>query len=47
MRYSPARIHLTSDCGLFAYSRPAAKAKLSAMVRGATLARTELAPVPA
>lgn len=37
----PARIHLTSDCGLFAYSRPAAKAKLSAMVRGAALAREE------
>lgn len=43
----PARIHLTSDCGLFAYSRPAAKAKLSGMVRGAALARKELAPVSA
>jgi 5-methyltetrahydropteroyltriglutamate--homocysteine methyltransferase len=39
----PARIHLTSDCGLFAYSRVAAKAKLRAMVTGATLARRELA----
>jgi hypothetical protein len=36
------RIHLTSDCGLFAYSRPAAKAKLRAMVKGAELARQEL-----
>jgi 5-methyltetrahydropteroyltriglutamate--homocysteine methyltransferase len=41
----PARIHLTSDCGLFAYSRVAAKAKLKAMVKGAELARTELAVV--
>jgi 5-methyltetrahydropteroyltriglutamate--homocysteine methyltransferase len=39
----PARIHLTSDCGLFAYSRVAAKAKLRAMVTGAALARQELA----
>lgn len=38
----PARIHLTSDCGLFAYSRVAAKAKLKAMVAGAALARQEL-----
>ncbi|HEY0582972.1 MAG TPA: hypothetical protein VGE94_12370 [Chloroflexota bacterium] len=39
---SPERIHLTSDCGLFAYSRPAAKAKLRAMVRGADLVRQEM-----
>lgn len=39
----PARIHCTSDCGLFAYSRVAAKAKLRAMVAGAALARRELA----
>jgi 5-methyltetrahydropteroyltriglutamate--homocysteine methyltransferase len=39
----PARIHCTSDCGLFAYSRVAAKAKLRAMVAGAALARQELA----
>jgi hypothetical protein len=32
----------SSDCGLFAYSRPAAKAKLRAMVKGAELARQEL-----
>ena len=38
----PARIHVTSDCGLFAYSRAAAKAKLRAMVDGAELARQEL-----
>lgn len=38
----PERIHLTSDCGLFAYARSAAKAKLNAMVRGAALARSEL-----
>ena len=38
----PARIHLTSDCGLFAYARGAAKAKLKAMVNGAELARSEL-----
>jgi methionine synthase II (cobalamin-independent) len=43
MQYvAPERIHLTSDCGLFAYSRPAAKAKLRAMVRGADLVRQEL-----
>jgi 5-methyltetrahydropteroyltriglutamate--homocysteine methyltransferase len=39
---SPERIHLTSDCGLFAYSRPAAKAKLRAMVKGADLVRQQL-----
>jgi methionine synthase II (cobalamin-independent) len=36
------RIHLTSDCGLFAYARPAARAKLRAMVKGAELVRQEL-----
>jgi 5-methyltetrahydropteroyltriglutamate--homocysteine methyltransferase len=41
----PKRIHVTSDCGLFAYSRVAARAKLKAMVRGAALARDELAAV--
>ncbi|HEX4213049.1 MAG TPA: hypothetical protein VIA06_06960 [Candidatus Dormibacteraeota bacterium] len=40
----PARIHLTSDCGLFAYSRVAAKAKLKAMVKGAALVRAEVLP---
>ncbi len=40
---APERIHLTSDCGLFAYSRPAAKAKLHAMVKGADLVRQEVA----
>ena len=40
---APERIHLTSDCGLFAYSRPAAKAKLGAMVKGADLVRQEVA----
>jgi 5-methyltetrahydropteroyltriglutamate--homocysteine methyltransferase len=39
---APERIHLTSDCGLFAYSRPAAKSKLRAMVKGADLVRQEL-----
>ncbi len=38
---APERIHLTSDCGLFSYSRPAAKAKLRAMVKGAEQARQE------
>jgi len=38
----PARIHLTSDCGLFAYSRVAAKTKLKAMVQGAEIVRQEL-----
>jgi 5-methyltetrahydropteroyltriglutamate--homocysteine methyltransferase len=38
----PVRIHLTSDCGLFAYSRVAAKAKLKAMVQGAEIARRKL-----
>jgi len=38
----PERIHLTSDCGLFAYARSAAKAKLRAMVNGAELARSRL-----
>jgi methionine synthase II (cobalamin-independent) len=43
MKYvAPERIHLTSDCGLFAYSRPAAKAKLRAMVKGADLVRQEI-----
>jgi 5-methyltetrahydropteroyltriglutamate--homocysteine methyltransferase len=41
----PKRIHVTSDCGHFAYSRVAARAKLKAMVRGAALARDELAAV--
>jgi 5-methyltetrahydropteroyltriglutamate--homocysteine methyltransferase len=40
---APERIHLTSDCGLFAYARPAAKAKLKAMVKGAELIRGEVA----
>lgn len=39
---APERIHLTTDCGLFAYSRPAAKAKLRAMVQGADIVRREL-----
>ena len=39
---APERIHLTSDCGLFAYSRPAAKAKLRAMAKGAESARQAL-----
>lgn len=39
---APERVHLTSDCGLYAYSRPAAKAKLRAMVKGGALARQEL-----
>jgi len=39
---APERIHLTSDCGLFAYARPAAKAKLRAMVKGADLVRQEV-----
>jgi 5-methyltetrahydropteroyltriglutamate--homocysteine methyltransferase len=39
---APERIHLTSDCGLFSYSRSAAKAKLRAMVKGADVARQEL-----
>jgi len=39
---APERVHLTSDCGLFAYSRPAAKAKLRAMVKGAELMRQEM-----
>jgi methionine synthase II (cobalamin-independent) len=43
MQYvAPERIHLTSDCGLFAYSRPAAKAKLRAAVNGANLLRQEM-----
>jgi 5-methyltetrahydropteroyltriglutamate--homocysteine methyltransferase len=43
MQYvAPERIHLTSDCGLFAYSRPAAKAKLRAMARGGELMRQEV-----
>jgi methionine synthase II (cobalamin-independent) len=33
---------LTSDCGLFSYSRSAAKAKLRAAVKGADLVRQEL-----
>jgi hypothetical protein len=40
---APERIHQTSDCGLFAYARPAAKAKLGAMVKGADLVRQEVA----
>jgi 5-methyltetrahydropteroyltriglutamate--homocysteine methyltransferase len=39
----PARIHLTSDCGLFAYSRSAARAKLRSMAKGAAMVRAELA----
>jgi methionine synthase II (cobalamin-independent) len=39
---APERIHLTSDCGLFAYARPAAKAKLHAMIKGADLVRQEV-----
>lgn len=39
---APERIHLTSDCGLFAYARPAAKAKLRAMAKGADLVRQEV-----
>jgi 5-methyltetrahydropteroyltriglutamate--homocysteine methyltransferase len=38
----PERLHLTTDCGLFAFSRPAAKAKLAAMVGGAKIVRAEL-----
>ncbi len=36
------RIHLTSDCGQFAYARPAAKAKLRSAVQGAELVRQEI-----
>lgn len=39
----PERIHLTTDCGLYAYARPAARAKLKAMVKGADVMRRELA----
>ena len=39
---APERIHLTSDCGLFSYSRPADTAKLRAMVRGAEMVRQEM-----
>jgi 5-methyltetrahydropteroyltriglutamate--homocysteine methyltransferase len=39
----PERIHLTSDCGLFAYPRTAARAKLKAMVKGAELVRADAA----
>jgi 5-methyltetrahydropteroyltriglutamate--homocysteine methyltransferase len=43
MQYvEPERIHLTSDCGLFAYARPRAKAKLRAMVTGADRVRQEV-----
>lgn len=43
MQYvGPERIHLTSDCGLFSYSRSAAKAKLRAAVKGADLVRQEI-----
>jgi 5-methyltetrahydropteroyltriglutamate--homocysteine methyltransferase len=43
LRYVPAeRLHLTTDCGIFAYSRPAAKAKLSALVQGSRIVREEL-----
>jgi cobalamin-independent methionine synthase catalytic subunit len=44
---APERVHLTSDCGLFAYSRVAAKAKLKSLARGAAIARAEIAAVPA
>lgn len=43
----PARIHLTTDCGLFAYSRSAARTKLKAMARGAAIARAEFTPAGA
>lgn len=38
---APERVFLTSDCGLFAYARPAAKAKRRAMVKGAEIVRAE------
>lgn len=38
----PERIYLTTDCGLYAYSRVLAKAKLRAMARGAALMREEI-----
>jgi methionine synthase II (cobalamin-independent) len=39
---APERVNLTTDCGLFAYARSAARAKLKAMVRGGAIARQEL-----
>jgi 5-methyltetrahydropteroyltriglutamate--homocysteine methyltransferase len=43
LRYvSPERLHLTTDCGLFAYPRPAALAKLRALVEGTRLVRAEI-----
>jgi methionine synthase II (cobalamin-independent) len=38
----PERVHASSDCGLFAYTRATAKAKLKSLARGAALARAEL-----
>lgn len=43
----PERVHLTTDCGLYAYSRPAAKAKLRALAQGGAIARKEFSPTGA
>lgn len=43
---SPERLHLTTDCGLYAYPRPAALAKLRALVDGVRIVRAELGDLP-
>ncbi len=35
-------MHLTTDCGQFAYARSAARAKLKALVRGGAIVRQEM-----
>ncbi len=39
---APERVHLTTDCGLFAYARSAARAKLKALVKGGAIVRQEM-----
>jgi 5-methyltetrahydropteroyltriglutamate--homocysteine methyltransferase len=44
LRYvEPERIYLSTDCGLFSYPRVLAKAKLRALVQGASIVRNEVA----
>jgi 5-methyltetrahydropteroyltriglutamate--homocysteine methyltransferase len=42
----PARVTLTTDCGMKQLPRTVARAKLASLVRGASLVRTELTGIP-
>ncbi|GAA4700223.1 hypothetical protein GCM10023215_43660 [Pseudonocardia yuanmonensis] len=42
----PARIHLTTDCGMFSFPRAMARGKLAAMTRAAEMLRRDPGVTP-